>query len=127
MVLSISSRKSTVSATVIHKPPNMPVKTRRKSLAPRISPYSVAPQFGHRMKNIITGTSSMVGPSGPKPMGWTWMPAFVAAACVAWKAWVPTPLLPKSLCASRLNELMKLACELNSSSSTITAKPVSPP
>ncbi len=43
----------------------MPEKTRLTSLAPRISPYSVAPQFGHRMKNIITGTSSSVGPSGP--------------------------------------------------------------
>jgi hypothetical protein len=57
----------TVSRTVIHRPENMPVKTRRKSLAPRISPYRVEPQFGHRMKNIMAGTSSMVGPSGPKP------------------------------------------------------------
>ena len=38
----------------------MPVKTRLKSLAPRISPYRVEPQFGHRMKNIIAGTSSIV-------------------------------------------------------------------
>ena len=50
----------------------MPVSTRRKSLAPLISPYSVAPQFGQRMKNIITGTSSMVGPSGPKPRDCGW-------------------------------------------------------
>ena len=53
--------------TVIHRPANMPVNTRRKSLAPRISPYRVDPQFGHRRKNIRNGTSSMVGPSGPKP------------------------------------------------------------
>jgi len=72
MVLSISSRKVTVRMTVIHRPPNIPVKTRLKSFAPRISPYSVAPQFGHRMKNIITGTRSMVGPSGPKPIAGAW-------------------------------------------------------
>ena len=34
-------------ATVVHRPANMPVNTRRKSLAPRISPYRVVPQFGH--------------------------------------------------------------------------------
>jgi hypothetical protein len=45
---------------------NMPLKTRRKSLAPQISPYSVVPQFGQSKENIIIGTSSMVGPSGPK-------------------------------------------------------------
>ena len=38
MVLYTSSRKTTVKTTVIHRPANMPVKTRLKSLAPRISP-----------------------------------------------------------------------------------------
>ena len=37
----------TDSATVVHSPMNMPLNTRRKSLAPRISPYRVVPQFGH--------------------------------------------------------------------------------
>ena len=49
---------------------NMPLNTRLKSLAPRTSPYKVVPQFGHRRKNISAGTSSIVGPSGPKPIGY---------------------------------------------------------
>ena len=47
----------------------MPANTRLKSLAPRTSPYKVVPQFGHSRKNINAGTSSIVGPSGPKPSG----------------------------------------------------------
>ncbi len=35
--------------------------------------------------------------------------------------------MPNSLCDSRLKELMKLACEWVSSSTTITAKPTRPP
>ena len=67
--MATSSRNTTVRMTVSHRPLNMPMNTRLKSLAPRISPYRVEPQFGHSRKNIMAGTSSMVGPSGPKPSG----------------------------------------------------------
>jgi hypothetical protein len=49
-------------STVPHRPKNIPFRTRRKSLAPRTSPYSVAPQFGHRRKNTRYGISSNDGP-----------------------------------------------------------------
>src|ERR1039457_3228973 len=75
------------------------------------------------MKNIIAGTSSMVGPSGPKPKGDVVYPAFAAAALVAWEA----PLTPNTFWPSRLNELMKVACQLASNSTTTTAKPIMPP
>ena len=57
-----------VKATVSHRPKNMPANTRLKSLAPRTSPYRVVPQFGHSRKNMNAGMSSIVGPSGPKPI-----------------------------------------------------------
>ena len=74
------------------------------------------------MKNIIAGTSSIVGPSGPKPRDEV-VPSLAAAAFVLAYAL----LMPNSLCASRLNELTKFACELTSSSATMTRKPIMPP
>src|ERR1039457_2318731 len=75
------------------------------------------------MKNIIAGTRSIVGPSGPNPRAEVVYPAFAAAAFVELYAL----LAPNSLCASRLNELTKLACELTSSRTTTTANPIMPP
>ncbi len=37
----------------------------RKSLAPRTSPYSVAPQFGHAIQNIMNGMSVQVAQLRP--------------------------------------------------------------
>src|SRR5439155_24178681 len=109
-------------ATVTHRPHIIPVITRLKSLAPRTSPYSVAPQFGHRIQKHRNGISSRVAPkNGENPRLGTMVPplAFCATAIV-----VPyAPFDPNRFADSRLKALMNPECEPNSMTSSITPRP----
>src|SRR5438093_8943426 len=103
----------TAMPTVTHRPHIIPPMTRLKSLAPRTSPYSVAPQLGHRIQKHRNGISSSVLPKkGENPRFGTMAPplAFDAVEMVRAKAsWDPN-----MLAADRLNPLTKPACDPNS-------------
>src|SRR6266480_1589384 len=80
-----SSRNTTATAIVTHRPYIIPLMTRLKSLAPRTSPYSVAPQFGHRIQKHRNGISRRVPLNEPEnPRLGTIVPplAFAATAIV---------------------------------------------
>ena len=95
----------------------------RKSAAPRTSPYSVAPQFDHRLKNAIIGMSRNVAPiANPPTAGDAKPPAVPAFSVAAYASSTPYRSLDWSLKC-----VMKLALELKSSSRTITARPMRPP
>src|SRR5438105_13135133 len=96
-----SSRNTTATATVTHRPYIIPLMTRLKSLAPRTSPYSVAPQLGHRIQKHRNGISRRLSPkNGENPIFDGMLPA--AALIVAWYV---SPLVPKSLADSELTAL----------------------
>ncbi len=78
---------TTATATVTHSPYIMPPITRLKSLAPRTSPYNVAPQFGHRIQKHRNGISSSVSPKkGENPSSGTIGPPLlvVPSSIVCW-------------------------------------------
>src|SRR5205085_8538999 len=112
-----SSRNTTATAIVTHRPHIIPPMTRLKSLAPRTSPYSVAPQFGHRIQKHRNGISSSVSPkNGENPRFGTMVPplAFDAAAMVAPYA----PWAPNRLAADLLEPLTNPAWDPNSMTRT---------
>ena len=80
-----SSRNTTATAIVTHRPYIIPLMTRLKSLAPRTSPYSVAPQFGHRIQKHRNGINSRLSPrNGEKPIFAGRAEAPPARSIVAW-------------------------------------------
>src|SRR6266550_5029826 len=83
-----ASRRNTIAmAIVTHRPYIIPDITRLKSLAPRTSPYSVAPQFGHRIQKHRNGINSRLSPkNGEKPIFAGRAEAPPARSIVAWYA-----------------------------------------
>ncbi len=73
----------------------------RKSLAPRTSPYSVAPQFGHAIQNSMNGMIAQVAQLRPPLNVEVGMPvpapiASTASNAPAWVSPSTTTMLPSS-------------------------------
>src|SRR3954467_2015164 len=94
----------------------------RKSEAPRTSPYSVAPQFDHRLKNAIIGISRKVAPTANEPRPGGLNPSVPALSVAAYALLVPYRSFDWALKCE-----MKLVLELTSSSSATTEIPMTPP
>src|SRR5438477_5566896 len=108
--LNASSRNTTATAIVTHRPYIIPLMTRLKSLAPRTSPYRVAPQFGHRIQKHRNGISNNVSPKkGENPRFGTTdePPASLKVSPYAF-------FTPNSFCDSVLNAFTNPLCEPNS-------------
>jgi hypothetical protein len=117
-----SRRKTSATAMVTHKPHIMPVMTRLKSLAPRTSPYRVAPQFGHRIQKHRNGIRRRVSPkNGENPrFGTTFAPP------ASLSVWAYALFTPKRFCASWLNALTNPAREPNSITRNMIPSPMNP-
>src|SRR2546426_1047280 len=117
-----SRRKTTAIATVTHRPYIMPLITRLKSLAPRTSPYRVAPQFGHRIQKHRNGMRSRLLPRNGEKLIFGGMDPAAALMVAVYVS----PLVPKSLADSELNELWNPARDPNSIASMTTASAATP-
>src|SRR5262245_42453934 len=108
-------------AIVIHRPYIIPLITRLKSLAPRTSPYNVAPQFGHAIQNIRKGMRArvLVDRKGDR------LRAGKSVAAVSMCAWYAFRTL-KRFDDSWLKALSNPLREPNSMTRMITANPTMP-